>query len=327
MALDTMYPPQVNSPATSLSGTFVYTDTSMPVTDGTVLLVGTNIVTVGEGNTAGTFEYTGKSGNTLTGVSYVEGYQGTWPAGTVVARRISAKDFTAIQANLNKVYDHGNLTGLSDNDHPQYIKHKVDTSQAEHDFMVANSSTTFGNLPPVSVKQVLGTDGLRSFWLDFFHGVYQPSTGGAPATTFQYELSTSKIYINAFKFATDVDQHIQALWLPPANFTGKIKVQFFWTTGNTSGNVVWGVKTRTPADDAPLDGNWSTGVTVTDAWLGSLDCHMSPETTLTAISGYDDGQPVWFDFYRNGANASDTIDTDVYLIGVKVIYEINHLDG
>lgn len=326
MALDTMYPPQVNSPATSLSGTFVYTDTSMPVTDGTVLLVGTNIVTVGEGNTAGTFEYTGKSGNTLTGVTFVEGYQGTWPAGTVVARRISATDFTAIQTNLNKVYDHGNLTGLGDDDHPQYIQ-KAPTGITANDFFVANSgATAFERKSLADTKALLGTSGLRSFWLDFFHGAYQPTTGGAPAATFQYELSTSKIYVNAFKFARDVDQHIQALWLPPANFTGKIKVQFFWTAGNTSGNVVWGVKTRTPADDAPLDGNWSTGVTVTDAWLGNLDCHMSPETTLTAISGYDDGQPVWFDFYRNGANASDTIDIDVYLIGVKVIYEINHLD-
>ncbi|GEM_PF-3113296 len=312
MALTTMYDGQVNTPVTTLSSAFVYTDTTMSVEAPADLPTAPNIVTVGEGQTAGTFKYTGKTETTLTGVEYVEGYQGTWSAGELVARRITAYDLNTLIDNINTI----------DGD---YVSHALTT--AENDFLIGDSTTgKFVKATLAETKTALGTDGLRSFWLDFFHGCYQPSTNGSPASVFQYELSASKIYVNAFQFAKDVDQAIQALWMPPANFTGKYKAQFFWSTSGT-GNAIWGVQTRTMADGATIDGSWDAGVTVTDTANDSLDSCMSPETTLTTITGYAAGQPVWFQFYRNGSSASDTIESSIYLIGIKITYEINNLDG
>lgn len=327
MAYNTMYPPRVNSPITTLSAEFEYFDETMYLTDSTVLPDAPNYAVVSDGDVFGTFRYTGKSGNDLTGVTYIEGSTGNWASGSIVGRFFTAKDLTDVQNNLDFLKSHANLDDLTTGDpHTQY-QLKSPSGIAANDFLVGNAGgTAFEKKSLADTKAALGTGGLRSFWLDFFHGAYQPSTNGSPAAVFQYELSTSKIYVNAFQFATDVDQNIQALWLSPANATGKVKVQFFWT-GATSNDVVWGYKTRTMANDAALDGAWNTGITVTDGGLGSLDCHLTAETTLTAIEGFAAGQPVWFQFYRNGANAADTHTGNAYLIGVKITYEINHLDG
>ena len=62
-----MYPPQANTPETSLSGALTAAGTTVNVVDGTMLPDAPNLLTIGaDGSTAETVLMTEKSGNVLT---------------------------------------------------------------------------------------------------------------------------------------------------------------------------------------------------------------------------------------------------------------------
>jgi hypothetical protein len=78
-----MYPPQANTPETSLSGALPAAGTTVNVVDGTILPDAPNLLTIGaDGSTAETVLMTAKNGNVLT---VVRGQDGTtaraWSAG------------------------------------------------------------------------------------------------------------------------------------------------------------------------------------------------------------------------------------------------------
>lgn len=112
----TIYPGMTNSPATTLSAGIAIDATTIPLVDSSVLPAGPNICTIGEigDETAETIYYTGKSGNSLTGV--VRGYDTTgsigaakaWSTGTRVARNFTKLDLDALQDHVENINDpHG----------------------------------------------------------------------------------------------------------------------------------------------------------------------------------------------------------------------------
>ena len=97
-----MYPPQANTPETSLSGALTAAGTTVIVVDGTMLPDAPNLLTIGaDGSTAETVLMTEKSGNVLT---VVRGQDGTtaraWSAGDVIGRYFTAADQKAMQDNI-----------------------------------------------------------------------------------------------------------------------------------------------------------------------------------------------------------------------------------
>ena len=97
-----MYPPQANTPETSLSGALTAAGTTVNVVDGTMLPDAPNLLTIGaDGSTAETVLMTEKSGNVLT---VVRGQHGTtaraWSAGDVIGRYFTAADQKAMQDNI-----------------------------------------------------------------------------------------------------------------------------------------------------------------------------------------------------------------------------------
>ena len=97
-----MYPPQANTPETSLSGALTTAGTTVNVVDGTMLPDAPNLLTIGaDGSTAETVLMTAKSGNVLT---VVRGQDGTtaraWSAGDVIGRYFTAADQKAMQDNI-----------------------------------------------------------------------------------------------------------------------------------------------------------------------------------------------------------------------------------
>ena len=97
-----MYPPQANTPETSLSGALTAAGTTVNVVDGTMLPDAPNLLTIGaDGSTAETVLMTAKSGNVLT---VVRGQDGTtaraWSAGDVIGRYFTAADQKAMQDNI-----------------------------------------------------------------------------------------------------------------------------------------------------------------------------------------------------------------------------------
>ena len=100
--LEKMYPPQANTPETSLSGALTAAGTTVNVVDGTMLPDAPNLLTIGaDGSTAETVLMTAKNGNVLT---VVRGQDGTtaraWSAGDVIGRYFTAADQKAMQDNI-----------------------------------------------------------------------------------------------------------------------------------------------------------------------------------------------------------------------------------
>jgi hypothetical protein len=97
-----MYPPQANTPETSLSGALTAAGTTVNVVAGTMLPDAPNLLTIGaDGSTAETVLMTAKNGNVLT---VVRGQDGTtaraWSAGDVIGRYFTAADQKAMQDNI-----------------------------------------------------------------------------------------------------------------------------------------------------------------------------------------------------------------------------------
>lgn len=103
--LVTMYPPQANTPETSLSGALTAAGTTVNVVDGSMLPDAPNLLTIGaDGSTAETVLMTAKSGNTLTVVRAQDGTTArAWSAGDVIGRYFTAADQTAMQDNIKRL--------------------------------------------------------------------------------------------------------------------------------------------------------------------------------------------------------------------------------
>ncbi|WP_339191979.1 hypothetical protein NST68_21160 [Paenibacillus sp. FSL E2-0230] len=102
MALQEMFTAQPNSPATELTAALTDVATTVSVLDASKLPDAPNIATIGVDESAETIKYTGKSGNTLTGVT--RGFSGTaakaWGVGVGVARYFTAYDADALRENV-----------------------------------------------------------------------------------------------------------------------------------------------------------------------------------------------------------------------------------
>jgi len=99
-----MYPGKVNSPITENIIAITATSTTLTLADGNVLPAAPNIAVIGEEDDAETVLYTGKTGNTITGLT--RGFQGVakeWPPQTPVARRFTAYDYDSLRLNLQSI--------------------------------------------------------------------------------------------------------------------------------------------------------------------------------------------------------------------------------
>ncbi|MEI7027164.1 hypothetical protein [Paenibacillus sp. y28] len=102
MAQQTMYSAQANSLQTELAAAIDATQTTITVLDGSVLPAAPNLLVIGGGEDAETVLYTGKTGNSLSGVT--RGFQGVakaWGSGVKVGRFFTAYDHDAFRGNIS----------------------------------------------------------------------------------------------------------------------------------------------------------------------------------------------------------------------------------
>lgn len=106
----TMYPPQNNSPQTSLAEALGSGATTISVADATVLPAAPNVLTIGTTENAELVLCTNITENILT---IERAFNGTtaqaWDAGTPIYRAITAQDVSALQDNLT---DHVDATDI-----------------------------------------------------------------------------------------------------------------------------------------------------------------------------------------------------------------------
>jgi len=120
MDLKTMYSAAVNSKATVTMGVLDISTTTVEVLDGTVLPEAPNLLVLGTDNTAETVRMTAKDGNTLTIERAFQGIAKSWPAGTQIARNLTAYDIDTLRENMETVNDQASETAALANGVKQY---------------------------------------------------------------------------------------------------------------------------------------------------------------------------------------------------------------
>jgi hypothetical protein len=107
---NTYYPGMVNSPATTITGDIAIGVTTIPVTELSYFPAAPNIAVVGNGATANTFLYTGKSGSSgagnLTGITLIEGTAAAFSSGETIARNFCKHD----QDSLAPIQQYAQIT-------------------------------------------------------------------------------------------------------------------------------------------------------------------------------------------------------------------------
>ena len=99
--LETMYAPQANSPATTTIGALSIGTVQFDVLDADILPAAPMLLVLGgDTQNAETVLMTAKSGNTITVTRAIQGTARSWASGTQVARLFTAKDHTALIANI-----------------------------------------------------------------------------------------------------------------------------------------------------------------------------------------------------------------------------------
>ena len=101
--LPNLYPAKLGSPYTILTAPYTTGDVLMTIHDADKLETPPNVVCL-SGNVAGEFAYTGRYGNTLTGVTALPGTpQATWGVGTFAFRGIAAYDLNALVETVERL--------------------------------------------------------------------------------------------------------------------------------------------------------------------------------------------------------------------------------
>lgn len=95
-----MYPAAVNSQSTVTMGALDISTTQVTVLDASVLPDAQNLLVLGTDQTAETVLMTAKEGNVLTIERAFQGTAKSWPAGTEIARNMTAYDLDTLKENM-----------------------------------------------------------------------------------------------------------------------------------------------------------------------------------------------------------------------------------
>lgn len=115
-----MYPAAVNSQSTVTMGALDISTTQVTVLDASVLPDAPNLLVLGTDQTAETVLMTAKDGNVLTIERAFQGTAKIWPAGTGIARNMTAYDMDTLKENMEDVSS-AISTHIADNENPHEV--------------------------------------------------------------------------------------------------------------------------------------------------------------------------------------------------------------
>jgi hypothetical protein len=132
------------------------------------------------------------------------------------------------------------------------------------------------------------------------------------------ETTTNKVMLATLDYDPATTEYAQIRFPMPKRWNeGTVTAQFEWTAAAT-GNVVWACRAVAISDDDPVDAAFGTAQTVTDAVTAANDFMKSAKTSAITIGGSPaEGDMVIFEFYRDAASGSDTLNSnDARLLAV-----------
>lgn len=161
-----LYPAIPNSPIAKLTSAITAQDTSITVDDATKLPDAPNLATLGSDENNETILYTGKSGNTLTGVTRgFEGVAKSWDAESPIARLFTAYDYNTL---IEKIDELGNKLGNI-------------FSEMEEEFVVSEGQTLF---TLTKGNYLVGNNRLTIY----VNGIRQPDTSFDEISSTEFQL-------------------------------------------------------------------------------------------------------------------------------------------
>ncbi len=231
----------------------------------------------------------------------------------------SAEHILELQRYLATL-DHGALMGLGDDDHPQY--HDADkldglhaaTSGANAHVVATDASgnmTVSGN---VAASGTVTAPRTRRIWLP--PHVWSVANN-SPVLTVIGSWSTNFV---CWQFDPTLNQHITT-WFPvPSDwYSGQITPVIYWATPGTSGVCRWNTSMAVIAN----------GSVVNPAYGAPLTIDRTAPSTAYALDRYQNSSPysntitdalVRIQIGRRGAETSDTLAENAYLLGMELVY-------
>lgn len=133
------------------------------------------------------------------------------------------------------------------------------------------------------------------------------------------EVATSLFNIQTLDFDQTTQEFAQFQMVLPRKWNNStITAKVYWTAAAGSGGVVWGLSSGAYRNDDALTTILGTPVTIADTLIATNDLHISDATAAMTVAGtLQDENFLAFSISRNPADGSDTIASDVKLLGVS----------
>lgn len=178
------------------------------------------------------------------------------------------------------------------------------------------------NLPTNGNIQVNSADPSKTIVLPA--PAMSPTTTAGCASVATIEAGTNDVDYKVLDFDQTTEENAFASFAMPDSWDGgTITASFIWTTAASSGDVIWGIKGRSFANDDAIDQAYGTDQTVTDTFIAAGDIHKSSYTSAMTFAGSPaGGQLVQLKIYRDADAGGDTLNGDARLIAVSIKYQL-----
>jgi hypothetical protein len=229
---------------------------------------------------------------------------------------------------LDPAYDHGDLAGLSDDDHSGVYSKLVDSEiestdgvSPTADFFITHDQSAGGNRK-VSPNNAVKT---QKRTLVLVCGIPSKTNG---CVVDDVEMATNKNTYRAMQFA-DGSTILSAQWsfpMPDSYDGGTITAQFYWFANSTSTAAVkWGIQAVAISDDGSLDVAQGALVEVVDANKATAnDLNESGVSGAMTIGGSPSGGKfINWRVQRDPTDDDDGLAADANLVAVKIEYGVD----
>lgn len=164
--------------------------------------------------------------------------------------------------------------------------------------------------------------GIHEFYVPASAMVARTTNGAAAGST---ETSTNDVMIVTKDFDQTTAEGAQfSVSMPKSWDEGTVTFVPYWTAASGSGGVVWSLAGMALSDDDLLDTAFGTAQTSTDTLIATTDLMVGPESSAITIAGTPAaGDLVFFQVARVPGDASDTLNADAKLLGVRIRCKVN----
>lgn len=239
------------------------------------------------------------------------------------------------------VTDHGELTGLGDDDHPQYLNVARHDLTARHPLGTvvphepALNNITNVNVPTPADNDVLYWDNAASQWkckapvggAVTEHGadkhtnvtryLWIPAVVGYAGTgTVGYQYYYSTVSGGANEIAPTVYWTLKA----PSDFVSLVSVKALWASPVASGNMYWKTSAYYGAAGENIGAHNDWPAYGTTATAGNMKWNLQEPAHPLTLSSLTKDDFIGIRFIRVGSDPSDTLENTVYLAGLLFTY-------